>query len=493
MKRIKLLCVAFFCIYSFFVFAQKSRNHDGNSVTLVVYGTADNKDAAIKTALRSAIEQTFGTFVSANTQIVNDELVKDEIVSVSSGNIENYSIISSDMQSDGKCSVSIKATVSIGKLIQYAQSKGATTELAGATFAMNMKMRRLNKENEYQAICHMLDKMIKMCEQNLFDYEIKTGEPQVVNGYEYLYGIPITISIMPNKNYNYLIKEFESTIESLSLSKLEEEDFKKSNDKTYRYNGGYMIDRDYNNYKDYRNFDVKGFKTEYRQYTKYNDYFKKIYQIIKGFPPFILRNNINESKEIQNKLEKLRNNIWKSSMSFRISDNMGNSSMPIIVYHKDSYRQNKDLGCDWPIYCEKMNSQYVIYGIKNSESSKNKSFMGSSIGSLKPSYRDGNITIKKEMYVDESLYTHKNYDAIYLGLYTGWRLSDKEINCEIGYNYFFNRFHGRDIVEQSCLDLAGKIYPFLFYLFYNENDISSLNSINISPVSPNEIITKTVE
>ena len=30
-------------------------------------------------ALRSAIEQAFGTFVSANTTILNDEVVKDEI------------------------------------------------------------------------------------------------------------------------------------------------------------------------------------------------------------------------------------------------------------------------------------------------------------------------------------------------------------------------------------------------------------------------------
>ena len=51
-------------------------------MTLVVYGTAESEDEAIKIALRSAIEQAFGTFVSANTEVLNDELVKDEIATM---------------------------------------------------------------------------------------------------------------------------------------------------------------------------------------------------------------------------------------------------------------------------------------------------------------------------------------------------------------------------------------------------------------------------
>lgn len=52
---------------------------DSKEVTLVVNGEGSTKEEATHVALRSAIEQAFGTFVSANTTILNDELVKDEI------------------------------------------------------------------------------------------------------------------------------------------------------------------------------------------------------------------------------------------------------------------------------------------------------------------------------------------------------------------------------------------------------------------------------
>lgn len=56
---------------------------------LVVTGDGNTKENAVQAALRSAIEQAFGTFVSSNTQILNDELVKDEIATVTTGNIKN--------------------------------------------------------------------------------------------------------------------------------------------------------------------------------------------------------------------------------------------------------------------------------------------------------------------------------------------------------------------------------------------------------------------
>ena len=49
---------------------------EANDVVLVVSGDGNNKEEATNVALRSAIEQTFGTFVSSNTEILNDSLVK---------------------------------------------------------------------------------------------------------------------------------------------------------------------------------------------------------------------------------------------------------------------------------------------------------------------------------------------------------------------------------------------------------------------------------
>ena len=52
---------------------------DDKTVTLNVSGTGKNLEDAKTNALRSAIEQAFGAFISSKTEILNDNLVKDEI------------------------------------------------------------------------------------------------------------------------------------------------------------------------------------------------------------------------------------------------------------------------------------------------------------------------------------------------------------------------------------------------------------------------------
>ena len=103
-------------------------------VSLTVSSDGITKEDAIKNALRNAIEQAFGTFVSANTSILNDELIKDEIVTISKGNIISYKELSSVTMPDGRCFVTIKTNVSISKLADYATNKGAEVEFAGSAW-----------------------------------------------------------------------------------------------------------------------------------------------------------------------------------------------------------------------------------------------------------------------------------------------------------------------------------------------------------------------
>ena len=88
-RRLCFICILFLSFMNFAI-AQAKDDNSSQSVTLVVSSTGNTEDEALKNALRKAIEQTYGTFVSSNTTIVNDELTKDEIVSVSAGNIESY-------------------------------------------------------------------------------------------------------------------------------------------------------------------------------------------------------------------------------------------------------------------------------------------------------------------------------------------------------------------------------------------------------------------
>tara|TARA_B100001939_G_scaffold168013_1_gene144887 strand:- start:1935 stop:2231 length:297 start_codon:yes stop_codon:yes gene_type:complete len=63
-------------------------------IKITTSGSGFTKGAAIQEALRSALEQSYGSFVSSKTNIKNDELINDEIVSITNGDIHKYEIIS---------------------------------------------------------------------------------------------------------------------------------------------------------------------------------------------------------------------------------------------------------------------------------------------------------------------------------------------------------------------------------------------------------------
>lgn len=208
-----------------------------NDITLVVNGQGSTKEEATANALRSAIEQSYGVFVSANTQILNDEIVKDEIATVASGNVKEYKELSCITMPDGSLSVTLSVTVSIGNLISYAKSHGSSAEFAGQTFAMNMKMRKLNTENELKALIH-LKNQVAMMARNIYDYSIEVvGEPRLLdNG---AYEVSTLVIAKGNENYERLMNLINSTLQSLSLSQSEVDAWHRNNMKTTARIWGY--------------------------------------------------------------------------------------------------------------------------------------------------------------------------------------------------------------------------------------------------------------
>lgn len=141
----KIMTIIALCLATCTLWAQ-------NEVSLVVSGEGKDKEEATFKALRSAIEQAYGTFVSANTTVLNDQLVADEIVSLSSGNIQKYEYVSENKMPNGNTFVTLSATVSINKLVSFAESKGMEAELKGGLFAMNIKKMEFDKQAEEKAV-----------------------------------------------------------------------------------------------------------------------------------------------------------------------------------------------------------------------------------------------------------------------------------------------------------------------------------------------------
>lgn len=186
-----------------------------NEVSLVVSADGATKTQAIDNALRSAIEQSFGTFVSANTEILNDELVKDEISTVSSGNIQKYTEVTSITLPNGNTSVTLNVTVSLKKLVSYAQSKGSQCEFAGATFGANRRLYEFNRRNEQIAIQNMIKQLDAL--RPIYDFEVEVAEPKM-NDDNMSASVEIKVIAKQNDKTKMFNEIVENTLVSLAMT-----------------------------------------------------------------------------------------------------------------------------------------------------------------------------------------------------------------------------------------------------------------------------------
>ena len=211
-------------------------------VTLSVSGQGKSVDEAKNIALRSALELAFGTFISSRTQIFNDELIGDEIVSLSNGNIQSFKIVSQTQLPDGGYAVSLIATVSVTKLTSFVENKGIEVEFKGGLFAENIKIQKLNEDAEYKAVLNLIEISKKILSSSL-DFEVEVGEPTLAGdlknpltgqsllppGSEDLYSLLVNVKAIPNKNHEIFRKYFIETINSINMKENEIQEYNKIN------------------------------------------------------------------------------------------------------------------------------------------------------------------------------------------------------------------------------------------------------------------------
>jgi len=183
-------------------------------VTLVVSGDGATKEEATHVALRSAIEQAYGTFVSANTEILNDSVVKDEIVTISNGSISSYEEINVTELDSALLSITLRATVSVNKLISYAKSKGSSCELSGALLMQEKRMLEMNIANTKKALNHLFTLVNEFVEKNdLYTYTLKTYNVKMDGS------VTAMVTCRWNENADNLDKMIKDYLSAISIDK----------------------------------------------------------------------------------------------------------------------------------------------------------------------------------------------------------------------------------------------------------------------------------
>ena len=178
---------------------------------ITVSGSGIDKEAAIKDALRSALEQTYGAFVSTSTKIQNDKLMSDEIVSLSRGNIKNYNILSENQLTNGHWYVLLHATVNINQLAKYVKGGGATVEVDMNAFNAKVLLEEMNAKAERRIIENLIAEIESI---ELWNYTLELDEPAVSDDKYLISGI---IKVKCNANTIMAVKLITDVFSELDI------------------------------------------------------------------------------------------------------------------------------------------------------------------------------------------------------------------------------------------------------------------------------------
>ena len=230
MKRTIKIGTLFFAML--FMVCSAHAQETNKDVIITSSGSGKTLEDAKQAALRSATEQAFGAFISSKTEMFNDQVVADQMASVSSGNIKSFEILNQDQLPDGRWGVTLKAIVSVDKLTSFVQAKGIAIEVKGGMFALNIKQQLLNEQGEIKAVAEMIG-LLHEPMQISFDYVIKSSDPKSLDAESKNWEIPLLVTATCNKNIDFCANYFKKTLAALSLSPSEVETYKSLNKQVF--------------------------------------------------------------------------------------------------------------------------------------------------------------------------------------------------------------------------------------------------------------------
>ena len=172
---------------------------------------------AIRNAQRSAVEQVDNKIFSSST-VKGDDLVNDEIMSISAGYIEDSEIINSDQLSDGSWEIKIMAKVSESRKKNYFKkdlNKGIVIDnFALSSMIKDREKNKLNEEKKILQLCqNEFDRFIK--ESIVFDYELVKN---FFNSNSNKWDVQIRVDWSLNQNYSNFQDNFWSSINQLAIT-----------------------------------------------------------------------------------------------------------------------------------------------------------------------------------------------------------------------------------------------------------------------------------
>ena len=151
-----------------------SRTATPQVMDVVATGAGSSPEEALQNAYSTAIEQAVGVLVDAETQIANDQIIREKILTFSQGFVQKYDELKR-WDKSGVYYVRIRAKVSASKL-------------AERLHASNISMRQLSGDLLYHQIVHDANSEDNAIEMAFRDYRMDKvikvellGDPEVID------------------------------------------------------------------------------------------------------------------------------------------------------------------------------------------------------------------------------------------------------------------------------------------------------------------------
>jgi len=208
-----------------------TQNSDIIKITTSASGIT--KEIAVQDALRSALEQSYGSFISTKTNIKNDELINDEIVSITNGDIHKYEIISEYIL-DGRYNVTVESEISLNQINTFKKQIGeSATKFDGALFGVKIKLQEINEKSEKTSLENLFVSLYNIYSESIDITLDNYAEPKIISGTTD-YAIDFEVGLAYNSNILTFNNHLTKSLKSIAMNQTENELYSSLGKSTYR-------------------------------------------------------------------------------------------------------------------------------------------------------------------------------------------------------------------------------------------------------------------
>lgn len=200
-------------------------------LSLTTFGKSSSREAAINSAQKEAIQQSLSIFDSSTSRLLSDIIIQEG--SAPSGIIKSSEVFSSATLPDSSSVVSLIAKISLDSLFTCAKTHEPDVQLPNE-YVLKIKLREVKKKNEEIALMQVR-KQVEALAQNMFSFDIKPDNNPKIDTIcgEVGYVFVNDIVIKANRVSGYIHQLISSTLETISLTEDERQEYEASHTTYY--------------------------------------------------------------------------------------------------------------------------------------------------------------------------------------------------------------------------------------------------------------------